>query len=108
MLAAPRQQLNAAVAALEGRRGDALAGFRESRTVLRRLEQWFAAARHSLEAIIMLPDDPEVRSWAEDARALFTELRAQPYLQRLDEALAAAPETAPAVAPSEAAQTPAR
>jgi tetratricopeptide (TPR) repeat protein len=103
-----RQQLNAAVAALEGRRGDALSGFRESRTVLRRLEQWFAAARHSLEAIIMLPDDPEVRSWAEDARALFTELRAQPYLQRLDEALAAAPETAPAVAPSEAAQTPAR
>jgi class 3 adenylate cyclase/tetratricopeptide (TPR) repeat protein len=102
---AVKEQLNAAVAALEGRRADALAGLRESRNLLRGLEQWFSAARHSLEAIILLPDDPEVRAWAEDARALFTELRAQPYLDRLDAALASAPSTAPAVAPSEAART---
>jgi hypothetical protein len=72
------------------------------------MEQWFTAARHSLEAIILLPDEPEVRAWADDARALFTELRAQPYLDRLDGALASASSPAAAGAPTEAAaRTPA-
>ncbi len=87
---AHRRAEAAALAALEGRRAEALAAFRESRASLQGMERWFAAARASLEAIILLPDDPEVRSWADDARATFESLRARPYLDRLDEALASA------------------
>jgi class 3 adenylate cyclase/predicted ATPase len=102
---AVRQQYIAAVAALEGRLPEALEGLRESRDLLRQMGQRFAAARHSLEAIILMPDEPEVLAWADDTRSLFEQLSAQPYIHRLDEALASSslpsasapvPETAPA------------
>jgi len=79
---------DAAVAALEGRTAEAVAGFRAARTTLLRLEQAFTAARYVVDAAMVLPDDPEVRAWAEDARSTLERLRARPYLARLDQALA--------------------
>ena len=102
---AVRLQFAAGVAALEGRRDDAMAAFREARASLERMEQQFAAARVSLDAIILLPDEPEVRSWSDGARATFDAVRARPYLEKLDEALASA--RAPAQSRSESrAETP--
>ena len=102
---AVRLQFAAGLAALEGRRAEALAAFREARAAFERMEQRFAAAAASLDAVILLPDDPEVRSWADGARATFESVRARPYLEKLDEALASAP--APATSRSESrAETP--
>jgi hypothetical protein len=79
---------NAAVAALEGRTADALAGFRTVRTTLDRLQQHFDAAQRAVDAAVLLPDEPEVRAWADEVRPLLEDLRARPYLAKLDEALA--------------------
>ena len=98
----------AALAGFEGRPADALAGFRDARAVLRRLEQWFEYAAFAIDALMVLPDEAEIRVWAEEAHPILEGLRARPYLERLDTALASAPSTAPTAAPSEAARTPAR
>ncbi len=97
-------QYVAAVAALEGRRADALVGFRESRNLVRDMGLWFQAARHTMEAIILLPDEPEVLAWADEARSLFEKLGAKPYLDRLDEALASASASSLPVPASETAR----
>ncbi len=101
---AERTYARAAVAALEGRSADAVAGLRDANAALRRLGQRFEAARHVVDAAVLLPDEPEVLGWVDEARALFTELRAQPYLDRLDQALASSSSTSPAPATSEAAR----
>ncbi|MBA3740696.1 MAG: hypothetical protein H0W98_06085 [Chloroflexi bacterium] len=82
---------DAAVAALEGRTAEAVTGFRAARTTLLRFEQAFTAARYAVDAAVLLPDHPEVRAWADDARLVLEGLRARPYLEKLDEALAAPP-----------------
>jgi len=93
----------AALAALEGRRDEALEGFRLAQAEMRRFEQWFEFAAFALDAISVLPDQPEVRSWAHEARAIFERLRARPYLERLDAALGSTgPDSAAAMAPSSA------
>jgi class 3 adenylate cyclase/tetratricopeptide (TPR) repeat protein len=78
----------AAVAALEGRTSEALAGFRNVRATLGRLEQHFDAALRAVDAAVLLPDEPEVRAWADEVRPILESLRARPYLAKLDEALA--------------------
>jgi hypothetical protein len=101
-----RLQANAAVAALEGRRDDAVAGFSAAVGRLRDLQQMFTAAVASVDAAVLLPDQPTIRALAAEARPLLQELRARPYLEKLDEALASAP--APAANRSESrAETPA-
>jgi hypothetical protein len=60
-------------------------------TRLRSLGQMFAAATGAIDAAVVLPGDPKVRALAEEARPLLVELRARPYLDKLDEALAASP-----------------
>ncbi|MGH2418746.1 MAG: hypothetical protein ACRDFY_10470, partial [Candidatus Limnocylindria bacterium] len=87
----------AAIAALEGRTAEALAGFRDARARLLRLEQHFDLACWVVDAAVLLPDEPEVRAWAAETRLLLEELRAQPYLDRLDAALGSAPGSSPAV-----------
>ena len=86
-----RLQASAAVAAFEGRIAEAVAGFRDARAGLLALEQYFDAATWVVEAAILLPGEPEVRTWASEARPLLEELRAKPYLEKLDEALASVP-----------------
>ena len=85
---ASRIWASAAVAALEGRKADALAGFRDARARLQALQQSFDAALSVVDATVLLPDEPEVQGWAAEARILLEELRAKPYLAKLDEALA--------------------
>jgi class 3 adenylate cyclase/tetratricopeptide (TPR) repeat protein len=82
---------NAAVAALEGRTAEAIAGFHDARVRLERLEQLFEAACYVVDAAVVLPAEPEVRAWAAEVRPLLEELRARPFLERLDEALASGP-----------------
>jgi hypothetical protein len=52
------------------------------------MQQHYVAARVDVNAAILLPGEPEVRAWAEATRPLLEELRARPYLERLDAALA--------------------
>jgi hypothetical protein len=49
-----------------------------------------------VDAAVLLPDDAEVRGWADEARPVFDALAARPWLERLDVALAAS--TAPRAA----------
>lgn len=92
-----------AVAALEGRTAEAIAKLQDARERLERLEQMFEAACYVVDAAVLLPGETEVRAWAAEVRPLLEELRARPYLDRLDMALASAPE-----APSNVARTEAR
>ena len=56
---ATRMSVAAGVAALEGRRHDALAGFRDAVARFRSLGEAFEMARAALDAVIVLPDEPE-------------------------------------------------
>jgi class 3 adenylate cyclase/predicted ATPase len=80
----------AAVAALEGRRAEAVAAFRDARDRMRRLEQWFEFATFAVDAVTVLPDEPEIRAWVDEARPILERLRARPFLERLDASLAEA------------------
>jgi class 3 adenylate cyclase/predicted ATPase len=89
---AHRSWARAAVAALAGRRDDAISGFRRALTSFRELGTDFELARVALDMVHLLgPDEPDAASAAAEARAIFERLGAQPYLDRLDAALAAAP-----------------
>jgi hypothetical protein len=98
LLRALRLMAAGAVAALEGRRAEAVAAFGESRAISLRLEQDFDAACLVVNAAQLLPDAPEIRAWAAEARPLLESMRARPWLERLDSALAAAAPTAEAAA----------
>jgi class 3 adenylate cyclase/tetratricopeptide (TPR) repeat protein len=78
----------AAVAAVDGRIPDAIAGFLQSHDTCTRLGQRFAAAMVAVDAATLLPDAPEIRTLAEASRPVLEELRARPMLERLDAALA--------------------
>jgi len=77
----------AGLAALEGERSPAVAAFEDALERLRSLSQEFEVALVILDAIRLLPGEPEVRGWADEARATFERLRAKPSLERLDAAL---------------------
>jgi len=64
--------LNAGVAALEGRRDDAIGGYRDAVRRARQLGLQMSAADHLLDAVFVLgPGDPETPAFADEARALF-------------------------------------
>ena len=99
-----RVHSTAAIAAMEGRIGEAVAGFLDVDSRMRQLEQLFDAAQFAVDAAILLPDNPEIRALVERARPLLVELRAKPWLDALDAALAGAPATPGA--PTSAATSP--
>ncbi len=80
---------HAGLDALEGRRGEALAGYRE---VFQRSRD--GAVDHEfalfvIDALVALgPDEAELRPPAEEARAVLERVRAVPALSKLDEAMA--------------------
>jgi class 3 adenylate cyclase/tetratricopeptide (TPR) repeat protein len=79
----------AGVAALEGRREEALAGYRDAVRRLRAIGYDFEVARVQLDAALLLGvEAPELRAGADEARAVFERVRARPYLERLDAAIA--------------------
>ncbi len=93
---ATRANLRAGLAALEGRRDEALRAYRD---VGRRwldlglpLDEAFTAIEM---ATLLDPVDPEVRAAADRAREILVPLRAQPFLDRLAAAMAGRPQPDP-------------
>ncbi len=75
----------AGIAALEGRRDEAIAGYRGALKGYREIGYDFQVARVELDMLMLLgPDLPEARAAAEEARAIFERVGARPYLERLD------------------------
>ncbi|MFL5675173.1 MAG: AAA family ATPase [Chloroflexota bacterium] len=90
-----RLGFGAGIAALEGHRDEAVAGYLESVRRARQIGMLLPAADLLLDAVYVLgPDDPATPAFADEARALYTAARARAQLDRLDEALARAPATA--------------
>jgi class 3 adenylate cyclase/tetratricopeptide (TPR) repeat protein len=95
-------QAQAAIDALDGRQTEALISYREALGRWHRLGLRFSEALCGLEMVQRLgPGQPETRSAADAARAIFSELGALPFLGMLDVALgpadrAAAPAARPA------------
>ncbi len=80
-----------AEAALSGRRQEALETFRELRALVASIEQRYDLAVRTLFAVQLMPEEPEVRGWADEARQTMTDLKAARRLRELEEALADAP-----------------
>jgi hypothetical protein len=80
-----RRTIRASLAALEGRTGEALAGFREALADWRDLGlPWRIALTAIVMATVLDPSEPEVRAAAEEARGILARLGARPFLERLD------------------------
>ena len=85
LVAAQRRAMQAGIDGLEGRRTDALAGFRQA---IRELEEIGAVLDGVYTAIDMAaalgPSEPEVQTQIDRARATLERLRAKALLDRLD------------------------
>jgi hypothetical protein len=87
---ATAQRLNATamLAAVDGRPHEAIADMREARSIFKHIGVDFDDATYVVLTVSLLPDEPEVRAWAEEVRPLLVELRAAPWLGFLDAAMA--------------------
>ena len=84
--------IEAGIAALDGRRDEAIGGYREAVRLARQFRTLGTAADLLLDAVYALPPgDPERTAFAEEARALYAPAGAQALLDRLDEAMARPP-----------------
>jgi hypothetical protein len=92
----------AGIDALEGRRAEALAGYREAMRLSAANKADFEVALLAIDAAVALgPEEPEVARAIDEARATLTRVRAQPYLARLEEVAAPnAPEGRTATSPA--------
>jgi len=83
--------MRAGIAVLEGRTGEARAGYRDAIGRWRELRQdWFEALT-CLDLVLLLgPDDPDAAAATDRAREVCERLGARPFLERLDAALAPA------------------
>jgi plasmid stability protein len=87
---ADRAIFRAALAAMEGRRDVALAGFRAGLQAYRSLGMPFELARSLADTAIALgPGTPEAEQAAAEAREILTRLRVRPFLAKLDEVMTA-------------------
>ncbi|MEX0629685.1 MAG: adenylate/guanylate cyclase domain-containing protein [Chloroflexota bacterium] len=94
--AAGRSELEAGIAALEGREPDARAGFADALRAWRDLGARFELAMTQLDLVTMLgPESADAREAAEEARTIFQGLRAEQHLRLLDRALTAPRPRAP-------------
>jgi class 3 adenylate cyclase/tetratricopeptide (TPR) repeat protein len=85
---ATRGELEATLAALEGRGNEALSGFDEAIRLWRELGTRFHVALAQLTFVWLLgPGSADARRAAHEAREIFTTLRAEPLIRYLDEAL---------------------
>ncbi|HEX5039493.1 MAG TPA: AAA family ATPase, partial [Candidatus Limnocylindria bacterium] len=85
-----RKEVAAGLDALEGRTPQAVEGFREARDACLALGLRVTAAWTALGALILLPNQPEVRGWTDETRAALEAVGARPGLEFLDRALASA------------------
>ena len=96
--AAARTEATAALAGLEGRRGEAVAGFVDALRRWRELGLEFEAAVCGLTFVKMVGvAEPAARDAADHARVLFSRIGARPFLGLLDSAVGAPPVLTPAV-----------
>jgi class 3 adenylate cyclase/tetratricopeptide (TPR) repeat protein len=88
LVTALAREAEAAIAAMDGRTAEAVAAFRDAARRQEDLGNHFTRALCQLTMVMLLGRDvPEALDAAEEARALFTELRAKPFLRLLDQAL---------------------
>jgi hypothetical protein len=84
--------IEAGIAALDGRRDEAIGGYREAVRRARQFRTLGTAADLLVDAVYALPPgDPERTAFADEARALYAPAGAQAHLDRLDEAMARQP-----------------
>ena len=106
---ANRMAARAGIAALEGRREEAVAGYRAALASYRDLEQDFDVARLGLDFVLLVgADHPATREAAAEARAIFERVGARPYLERLDTATTGRARVAPAAPAVTSPSTPGR
>jgi hypothetical protein len=85
---ARRTTIEAGIAALEGRRAEALSLYRDAIQKWRDLRQpWDEALTVIGAATVLGVDDPEIRRAAAQTREFLVRVRAAPFVQRLDAAL---------------------
>jgi tetratricopeptide (TPR) repeat protein len=89
-----RSWARSAVAAIDGRTNEAVAGFLDAERRFAEIDAGWSQAVAGLDGLLLLPDQPEIRASAERAREIFERLRARPHLTRIDAALAASPTSA--------------
>jgi tetratricopeptide (TPR) repeat protein len=84
--------IRAGITALEGRSDDALAAYRDALQTWRELGCVWDEALCAIDMAVLLdPSQPEVRATGAAAREILVALKAKPFIQKLDEALAKAP-----------------
>ncbi len=92
---AVRDELEAGLAAIEGRRDDAIAYYRSAGTTFRELDAPLDLGRCQLEyAILIGPDEAGARAAAHEASEVLERLGSRPLLARLEAGLTRWPETA--------------
>jgi class 3 adenylate cyclase/tetratricopeptide (TPR) repeat protein len=92
--AAIRREGEAALAALEGRRDEALSGFADARRRWQELELEFEASMSALSLVTMLgAAEPATQAAAQEASAMFERLGARPLQKLLADAMGAAAPT---------------
>jgi hypothetical protein len=98
-VSARRTVVEAGIAALEGRSGEAIARYR---TALRAFDDlgmpWDRALTAIDMATVLDPTDPEVREAAAAAREILARLGARPFLERLEAAMATGSREGPELA----------
>ena len=116
LVMAQRAAVRAGVAALEGRRDEAITGYRDALRRFEAIESHFPRALVAVDFLVLLgPDEPAAVAAAQEARIVFDRVGARPYLERLEAALTsgstrsvpdAAPVARAATSPAEEASTP--
>ena len=86
---ATREWVEACRAALDGHTSEAIAGFRAATDKYRAVGSRLHEAQAIVDALRLLPGDPEVRRWEPEARTIFEGLKAGNLLRMLDYAVAA-------------------
>jgi tetratricopeptide (TPR) repeat protein len=98
-----RTTVRAGIAALEGRTAEAVAGYREAIRAWHELGMTWDEALTGLDmATVLDPSDPHVRAVAQSTREILVRLGAQPFIERLDSAMAR--EATPLAAPARSEQ----
>jgi class 3 adenylate cyclase/tetratricopeptide (TPR) repeat protein len=88
LVTALAREAEAAIAAMDGRTAEAVAGFRDAARRQEDIGNRFGKALSQLTMVTSLGTGvPEALDAAEDARAVFTELGAEPFLRLLDAAV---------------------
>jgi len=104
---ASKVTLRAAVAGLDGRVDESLALYADALGLWATAGLPFDRALTAIDMLVVLgPDKPAARAAGEEARELFTQLRARPLLEILDRAMSGPWSPAPELPPPAATEEP--